>query len=87
MLLGRVLDEVEGLARIPPRPGMRLAPRAKDSRVRANLWREPTSPARGRMRQETAARRDFGALVGLLEQANDTILLTVAASTRQVASA
>jgi transposase-like protein len=26
-------------------------PRAKDTRVRANLWREPTSPARGRMQQ------------------------------------
>jgi hypothetical protein len=37
------------LPRLPP---MRLAPRAKDSRVRANLWREPTSPTRGRMRQE-----------------------------------
>jgi hypothetical protein len=50
------LDEVEALV-----PERSCPDRTCDWRVRANLWREPTSPAPGQMRQEveTAARRDL----------------------------
>jgi hypothetical protein len=54
-------EDQSGAGAILPRSRMRLARQCKCLRVRTNLWREPTSPGRGRMRQEveTAARRDL----------------------------
>ena len=65
VLVGRVLDEVETLAL--PRSRMRLARQRNVWRVRANLWREPTSPTRGRRLQRSGdgSAASFGALAKL----------------------